>query len=214
MGSRQLIVPRDPDTEELLARARSGDRSAVDQLLARHRGRLRQMVVVRMDERLSARIDPSDVVQEALVVAAEKLPAYLRQPPISFYPWLRRITWERLIDAHRRHIRAGRRSVSREESLGLSDSSALQLADRLAASGTNPLARLLRDELCARVQAILARLATGDREILLLRHLEQLTSAESAEILGVSEEAAKKRYLRAVQRFRRLLGHETSGEAR
>jgi RNA polymerase sigma-70 factor (ECF subfamily) len=172
------------------------------------------MVVVRMDERLSARIDPSDVVQEALAAAARKLPGYLRKPTVSFYPWLRRIAWERLIDAHRRHVRAGRRSVAREESLGFSDTSALQLADRLVASGTNPLARLLRDELCARVQAILGRLATGDREILLLRHLEQLTSPESAEVLGISEEAAKKRYLRAVQRFRRLLGDRESGEER
>ena len=172
------------------------------------------MVVVRMDARLSARIDPSDVVQEAMAVAMKKLPAYLSEPAVSFYPWLRRIAWERLVDAHRRHIRAGKRSVSREERLGLSDTSAMQLADRLMASGTNPLARLLRDELCTRVQAILARLATGDREILLLRHLEQLSSVESAEVLGVSEEAAKKRYLRAVQRFRRLLGDETPGEAR
>ena len=172
------------------------------------------MVDVRIDDRLSARIDPSDVVQEALVVAAKKLPAYLRKPSISFYPWLRRIAWERLIDAHRRHLQAGRRSVSREQSLGLSDTSAVQLADRLVAGGTNPLARLLRDELCDRVQAILARLPTGDREILLLRHLEQLTGAESAEVLGIGEEAAKKRYLRAVQRFRRLLGDELSGESR
>jgi RNA polymerase sigma-70 factor (ECF subfamily) len=209
-----LTAAQDPDTDDLLASARSGDRSAVEQLLARYRGRLRQMVVVRMDARLSARVDPSDVVQEALAVAARKLPAYLRKPTVSFYPWLRRIAWERLVDAHRRHIRAGRRSVSREEPLGLSDSSAMQLADRLMAQGTNPLARLLRDELCARVQAILARLAAGDREILLLRHLEQLTSAECGEVLGVSEEAAKKRYLRAVRRFRRLLGDETSGEAR
>jgi len=154
------------------------------------------------------------VVQEAMAVAMKKLPAYLSEPAVSFYPWLRRIAWERLVDAHRRHIRAGKRSVSREEPLGLSDTSAMQLADRLMASGTNPLARLLRDELCTRVQAILARLATGDREILLLRHLEQLSSVESAEVLGVSEEAAKKRYLRAVQRFRRLLGDETPGEAR
>lgn len=209
-----MIVPKDPDTEELLARARCGDPSAVEQLLARHRQRLRRMIVVRMDERLSARIDPSDVVQEALIVAAKKLPAYLCKPAVSFYPWLRRIAWERLLDAHRRHLQAGRRSVSREEPPGLSDTSAIELADRLVAGGTNPLARLLRDELCARVQAILARLADGDREILLLRHLEQLTSAESAEVLGIGQEAAKKRYLRAVQRFRRLLGDESPGESR
>jgi RNA polymerase sigma-70 factor (ECF subfamily) len=213
-GSRQLILPPDPETEELLGRARCGDRSAVEQLLARHRGRLRQMIVVRMDQRLSARIDPSDVVQEALAVAAKRLPEYLRAPPVSFYPWLRRIAWERLVEAHRRHLRARKRSVSREEIWGLSDASAMQLADRLAARDTSPLARLLRAELCARVQTILARLAAGDREILLLRHLEQLSSAECAEVLGVSEEAAKKRYLRAVQRFRRQLGDETPGEAR
>lgn len=172
------------------------------------------MVVVRMDERLSARVDPSDVVQEALAVAADRLPHYLRNPAVSFYPWLRRIAWERLIDAHRRHIHAGRRSVGREQPLGISNSSALQLADRLVADGTNPLARLLRDELCARVRAILARLASADREVLLLRHLEQLSNAQSAEVLEVSEEAAKKRYLRALRRFRRLLDDELPGDAR
>ncbi len=205
------MIPNDPDTTELLARAGNGDGSAVEKLLVRHRGRLRRMVAVRIDDRLSARIDPSDVVQEAMMVAAKKLPQYLREPAVSFYPWLRQIAWERLIDVHRRHLRAGRRSVAREEPAAVSDASAMRLADRLVASGTNPLARLLRDELCTRVRKILEQLGTADREILLLRHLEDLRSVECAEILEISEEAAKKRYLRALQRFRRLLDKETSG---
>jgi len=188
-----LADPGDVDTDRLLKRARGGDRSAVEQLLDKYRGRLRGMVAVRMDDRLSARVDPSDVVQEALMVASERLPSYLAHPTLPFYLWLRRIAWERLVDLHRRHIRADRRSVLREEPLAISGDSAIQLADRLFAGGTGPLKRLLRAELVARIRAAVGRLAEGDREILLLRHLEQLKLVDCALVLQISQTAAKKR---------------------
>jgi RNA polymerase sigma-70 factor (ECF subfamily) len=206
-----MSIPEDPETEVLLARARQGDQSAVEGLLAGHRGRLRQMVAVRMDPQLSARVDPSDVVQEALVAASQRLSEYLRNPPLPFYPWLRQIAWDRLVDLHRRHIRAGSRTVTREEPLGMSDTSAMQLADRLLTGSTSLLKRLLRKELLARVQLALAELAPDDREILVLRHLEQSTTAECAAILGISETAAKQRHLRAVRRLRKRLGDTKSG---
>src|SRR5438093_9616573 len=102
------------DTEQLLERAAGGDAVARDQLLQRHRDRLKRMVAVRADPRLAARVDPSDVVQETLAEAAARLDAYLRTRPLPFYPWLRQIAQQRLIDLHRRHVQAGRRSVMRE----------------------------------------------------------------------------------------------------
>src|SRR6516225_12117126 len=120
----------EPDTDQLLEKACQGDDPARQQLLARHRRRLHRMVAAHLDRRLAARVDPSDVVQEALDDAARKLDGYLRQRPLPFYPWLRRLAWERLVKLHRRHLRAHRRSVGREEPglLALPDESALELA--------------------------------------------------------------------------------------
>src|SRR6187200_3441691 len=103
------------DTDALLRDASAGDRGARQQLLAHHRDRLRRMVAVRIDPRVRKRVDPSDVVQETLVLADRRLDAYLREPPLPFYPWLRQLAWDRLIEQHRWHLRAGRRSVLREE---------------------------------------------------------------------------------------------------
>ncbi len=205
MGAVGVTISKQPDTEKLVERAGRGDRLAVEQLLARYRDRLRQMVTLRMDDRLLSRIDPSDVVQETLMIASERLPEYLHRPTLAFYPWLRRIAWERLVDLHRQHIRSQRRSVSREEPLAISDNSAGQLAECLGLSVTGPLKRLLRAELVGRVRAALQQLTEGDREILLLRHLEQLKLVECSTVLDISETAAKKRYLRALERLRRVL---------
>lgn len=203
-----MTAAHDPDTDELLGMAREGDQSAVERLLVRHRGRLRQMVEVRIDDRLSARVDPSDVVQETLAIASLRLSDYLRNPPLPFYPWLRQIAWNRLVDLHRRHVQARKRSVSREEAPGISDSSAIQLADRLSASETGPVGRVLRSELRARIRRTLAQLSPAEREILVLRHLEQLSVAECTAVLGITEAAVKKRYVRALRRLRGLLDDE------
>jgi RNA polymerase sigma-70 factor (ECF subfamily) len=208
------MEPADAEVEDLLRRAGHDDGAACQQLLARHRARLRQMVAVRLDRRLAARVDPSDVVQEALADAARKLPDYLRQRPLPFYPWLRRLAWERLIKLHQRHIYAGRRSVTREEAAALPDESALELAQRLAAPGTSPSNQVLRRELHARVRDALARLAERDREVLVLRYLEQLSTAETAAVLGVTPGAVKVRHLRALERLRGLLAEHFSEEQR
>jgi RNA polymerase sigma-70 factor, ECF subfamily len=196
----------DFETEALLEQARRGDVAARQQLLGRHRDRLRQMVAVHLDRRVTARVDPSDVVQEALADAARKLDDYLRNRPLPFYPWLRRLAWERLVKLHRRHIAADRRSVTREEPAPLPDQSAQELAVRLVAPGTSPSNAALRQELHGRVQAALAELPWRDREVLVLRYLEQLSTAEVAAVLGISPGAVKLRHLRALERLRRLLG--------
>jgi RNA polymerase sigma-70 factor (ECF subfamily) len=199
-----------PDTEELLARASGGDSAARGQLLALHRQRLCKMVALRLDRRLAARVDPSDVVQEALLEAARKLPDYLRQRPVPFYPWLRRLAWEHLIKLHQRHLNTRKRSAAREEKriLALPDESALALAQRLVAPGTSPSNRLVQEELRARVRAALARLPEGDREVLAMRYLEQLSMNEIAAVLGINEGAVKMRHTRALRRLSGLLGSD------
>ncbi len=194
----------DPDTEQLLATASRGDGSARGRLLERHRQRLRCMIAVRLDRRLAARVDPSDLVQDTLAEADRRLPDYLRERTLPFYPWLRQIAADRLADAHRRHLSAGRRTVRREEPAGLPEESALELADRLRA-GTGPSAGLRREERRARVRAALERLPERDREVLVLRYLEQLSTVETAAVLGAGESAVKMRLLRGLQRLRDLL---------
>jgi RNA polymerase sigma-70 factor (ECF subfamily) len=203
-----------PDTDELLRRAEQGDGQARQAVLVRHRERLKHMVAVRMDRRLAARIDPSDVVQEALLEAAQGLDEYLRKRPLPFYPWLRQLAWERLIDLHRRHVLAQRRSVKREEPLAphLSDESALQLADRVLARQSSPSDRAIRNEARARIRTALDQLGERDREVLVLRHLEQLSTRETAAVLGVSEGAVKTRHLRALEHLRELLIPNAEGE--
>jgi RNA polymerase sigma-70 factor (ECF subfamily) len=128
--------------------------------------------------------------------------------PLPFYPWLRRLAWKRLVKLYQRHVAAQRRSVSREEIqlLPLADESALELAERLVAPGTSPSNRLLREELRNRVQVALSQLAEHDREVLVLRFLEQLSTTEMAAVLGITEGAVKTRQTRALERLSRLLG--------
>ena len=171
------------DTEYLVSRAAAGEDAARERLLTRHRSRLRHAIALRLDPRLATRVDASDIVQEAMADAACKLSDYLQRRPLPFYVWLRQLALERLIEMHRRHIQAQKRSVTREEmqSLPITDESRLELAGRLLAKGGTPLATMLRDELRRRVHTVLGRLPALDREILVLRHLEQLSTRDSAQ---------------------------------
>jgi RNA polymerase sigma-70 factor (ECF subfamily) len=197
----------DHDTEALLERAGRGDGAARAELLTRYRERLRQMVAIRMDRRLAARLDPSDVVQDTLAEATRHLAAYLRDRPLPFYPWLRRLAWERLVDLRRRHVLARKRSLAREEpDIGTTADDSLQaLADRLAATGPSPSGEAVRQELRQRVRQALDRLDDHDREVLLLRYFEQLSTHETAAVLGLSASAVKSRLMRALMRLRDLV---------
>ncbi len=196
-----------PDTEELLRRTGAGDRGARGALLERHRARLWRMIALRLDPRLAARVDPSDVVQDVLAEADRRLDRYVRKRPLPFYPWLRQLAVDRLADQHRRHLRAGRRSVAREEQepWSLPDASAAELMDRLLAPGDSPSAAVRKDEVRDRVRAALEAMAEQEREVLILRYLEQLSAREVGAVLGITEAAAKKRALRALLRLRELL---------
>jgi RNA polymerase sigma-70 factor (ECF subfamily) len=198
---------QEPDTEELIDQVARGDLDAGQQLLARHRRRLRRMVAVRLDRRLAARIDPSDVVQDTLTKAALKLSEYVQSRPLPFYPWLRQLAFERLVELNRLHVRAKKRSINREQPgfLELSAESAAELASRLTAVDISPSQSLLRHELRVRVQDALQRLPSRDREVLVLRHLEFLSARECAAALGLTESGFKSRHIRALDRLRDLL---------
>lgn len=197
-------------SELLVQRAQRGDDSATRELLTMYRDRLRRMIGTRLDPRLQNRVDPSDVVQDALLEASRKLPDYLRTRPVSFYPWLRQIAWEQLVHLHARHLQAQKRSVRREVrwSPGLSDQSVMQLAASLAAPGSSPSAHVAAAEMRRKVRLALDELPDRDREVLVLRYLEQLSTSEIAEVMGISKEAVKTRHFRAVQKLTLILQAE------
>ncbi len=197
----------EPDTNELLEQTGHRDRQARDCLLAGHRDRLRKMVAWRLDRRLARRVDPSDVVQDILVEADRKLDQFLQDRPLPFYPWLRTLAWDHLTKQYRRHLKARGRSVLREEPgiLNLPVESAAELANRLVMSASSPSQQAIRREVRERIRKALAALSERDREVLILRHLEQLSVAETAEILNIQSGAVKVRHLRALERIRKLL---------
>jgi RNA polymerase sigma-70 factor, ECF subfamily len=197
-------LPDDP-LEDLLRRAGQGDAQARDELFVQHRDRLRRLIAVRLNRRLAARLDPSDLVQDVLIEANQQLVGYLRERPLPFYAWLRQIAWQRLIDIHRKHVVAQRRSVRRERAPALPDESVAELADLLVSSHSTPSKQLMREELRERVRKALLELAERDREVLVMRYLEQLAMAEIAAVLGISEGAVKVRHLRALQRLHAAL---------
>ncbi len=195
------------EADRLLGRAASGDEEARSRLLELHRDRLWRMVAVRLDRRVAARVDPSDIVQETLAEAAAGLADYARLRPLPLYPWLRQIAWDRLIAVHRRHISAEARSVRREEEAGpgLPEGSVLALADRLVAAGSSPSRRASRNEVRRLVREAIDRLSPTDREVLVLRHLEGLDTVEIAALLGISPEAVRTRHVRAIEHLRHRL---------
>jgi RNA polymerase sigma-70 factor (ECF subfamily) len=166
-----------------------------------------------MDQRLVSRVDPSDVVQETMVEASRRLPEYLRRRPIPFYPWLRQLAWNRLVDLYRLHIKGAKRAVDREAGLAtaLSDESVIGLAKRLAASGTTPSQNMLRGELRQRVRAALAELPEHYRDVLVMRHLEQLSIKEISAVAGITEGTVKSRLFRGMDQLHHLLGDESFG---
>jgi RNA polymerase sigma-70 factor, ECF subfamily len=198
------------ETQRLLGEAQAGEAGAVDQLLGRHRSYLRQLVGIRLDQQLRARVDPSDVVQEAHMEAARRLEAYLQQPELPFRLWLRQIAFDRLLMLRRRHIGAARRAVGRD--VALPDRSSIDLARQLLAPGPSPSEQLARRELARRVRQALSRLADSDREILLMRNFEGLSNQEVARVLAIAPAAASQRYGRALLRLRKLLMEDEESE--
>ncbi len=204
----QSIWPEGQATAELLANIKGGEPRAVDALLDRHRDALRRMIAMRLDQRLAQRVDVSDIVQDVLIEANRRLIEYVNAPSIPFHLWIRQIAKDRIIDAHRRHRLSAKRSVDREQAaIGQlsNDQSAMDLANQFQDQGLTPAAAATQRELAQHIERAILQLKEGDREVILMRHYEQLNNQEIAQTLGLSEPAASMRYLRAVKRLRELI---------
>src|SRR5262245_3598025 len=195
-------------TDVLLRRAEAGDTAALGALFAHYRDRLRQMVRLRLDQRLTGRLDPSDVLQEAYLDVARRFPEYAAAPAVPIYVWLRALTGQRLIDLHRQHLGAKMRDAGQEVSLyrgALPQASSASLAQHLLAGLTSPTQAAARAEMQLQLQEALHSMNPLDREVVVLRHFEELNNIETAAVLGIEPPAASKRYLRAIRRLKGIL---------
>jgi RNA polymerase sigma-70 factor (ECF subfamily) len=200
--------PNSPEIQQLLDRAKQGEAGAVERLIDVHREPLRRMIGLRLDPALAGRVDASDVVQEVMLEVSQRLADYLRNPAMPFHLWVRHIAKDHMIDAHRRHRQAQRRSLDREQPLvpaGLADQSSVELAGQFLDREMTPASAAVRRELQKRMEQAVAGLDEDDREIILMRHYEQLSNQEVATALGLSEAAASMRHLRAVRKLRAAL---------
>lgn len=196
------------NASDLLRRAGAGEAQALGTLFSQHRERLHRMIELRLDRRLHGRLDASDVLQEAYLEMARSLPDYLDQPTISFFLWLRFITGRKLQALHRKHLGTQVRDAGREVSLersALPQASSVSLAAHLLGRFTTPSQAFQRAELQCRVQEALGGMEPLDREILALRHFEQLNNAETAAVLDISPTAASNRFVRALERLKEKL---------
>jgi RNA polymerase sigma-70 factor (ECF subfamily) len=212
--SRSRSEPGDAEMLSLIDRAIQGDQEAWGELLARYRDRLRRMVALRLDRRLQGRVDASDVIQEAMLDASRRLAEYRRNPTMPFFLWLRYFTGQRLVEQHRRHLGAQGRDAGREISLyrgAMPETTTAALAAQLLGRFTSPSQAAQRAERKIRLQESLNNLDPLDREILALRHFEQLSNGEAAEVLGLDKSAASKRYARALVRLKDILASRPSG---
>lgn len=195
--------------EDLVRRATLGEEAALAELFARNRGRLRQMIRLRLDRRLQGRVDPSDVLQDAYVDLAAKLPEYAGRPAVPFFLWLRLVVGERLLRVHRHHLGAAMRDAGREISLhrgALPEASSASLAAQLLGQMTSASRAALRAEMQVQLQEALNGMDPIDREVIALRHFEELSNDETAAVLGLSKAAASKRYVRAMLRLKAAIG--------
>jgi RNA polymerase sigma-70 factor (ECF subfamily) len=192
------------EPDDLLRRAGAGEEQARAELFEHYRGRLRQMVRLRLARRLAGRLDPSDVLQEAYLDFDRRFPEYAAHPAVPFYLWLRSLPGQKLIDLHRRHLGAKMRDAGQEVSLyrgALPQASSESLANHLLGRLTSPSRAAVRAETQIRVQEALNLMDPLDREILTLRHFETLTNDEAAQVLGISKKAASKRFIRVLERL-------------
>jgi RNA polymerase sigma-70 factor (ECF subfamily) len=195
-------------TDDLLRLAKAGDAGALGTLFAHYRDRLRRMVRLRLDRRIASRLDASDVLQEAYLDVARRFPEYAAAPAVPFYVWLRALTGQRLIDLHRQHLGAQMRDAREEVSLyrgALPQASSASLAQQLLAGLTSPTQAAVRAEMQLKLQDALNSMDPIDREVVVLRHFEELNNIETAAVLGVEPPAASKRYLRAIRRLKVIL---------
>jgi RNA polymerase sigma-70 factor, ECF subfamily len=198
-------------TAELLDRLRGQDHEALGELFMLYRDRLWRMLFVRMDRRMTSRATPDDVLQEAFLDVARRIGEYLADPSVPFYVWLRFLTVQRMNMIQRAHLGALRRDVTQEVSLpdpGFALASAESMAGQLVGHMTSPSQAAIRHELQDRLRAALEEMDPLDREVLALRHFEEMSNNDVAALLGISKDAASKRHVRALVRLRDILKDE------
>ncbi len=203
----------DGQDEALLMRLAEGDEQALAQAFSQHRERLWQMVHFRLDSRLAGRVDEDDVLQEAYLDAATRLRHFEDRGTSSVFLWLRMIVGQTLVDTHRRHFGARMRSVRREVSIQHMygpQATSVSIASRLLGRFTSPSHAAMRAELSDQLEAALAEMDPIDQEVLALRHFEELTNSEVAEVLGIQQKAASIRYVRALKRLKQVLAQISS----
>jgi RNA polymerase sigma-70 factor (ECF subfamily) len=208
-------ISQDRREFEVIRRAGEGDTAGLEGLLERYRPRLRRMIKLRLDRRLQGRVDPSDVIQEAYVEVSRGLAEYLHNPSLPFFLWLRLVTGQKLALAHRRHLGTQARDAGREVSLyrgALPEATSAALAAQLIGKQTSPSQAAAKAELKIRLQEALNRMDELDREVLALRHFEHLSNAETSRVLGISETAACNRYVRALERLKKILTGPAGGK--
>jgi RNA polymerase sigma-70 factor (ECF subfamily) len=197
------LTPDSTETRNLLKQIQAGDLLAFERLFGRHRPELREFIALRLDPRVHARVDPSDVVQETQMEAFRRLQDYWQRQPMPFRVWLRKTAYERLAMARRQYLQAGKRTMHRE--VPLPERSSQLLAQRLLSGAPTPSQQLQRRELIRRVRQALAQLAPADREILLVRNFEELSYQEVGFILDIEPATARQRHGRALLRLHKLL---------
>ncbi len=207
---RSMTEPSDAHIadDRLIDRAAAGDDDALAELFGRYRKCLRTMGRLRMDRRLQGRVDPSDVLQEAYLDVAQQLPSYHAKPEMPFYLWLRLTTGQRLMRLHRQHLGSAMRDAGREVSLhrgALPQASSVSLAAQLLGRITSASKAVERVEIQLQLQSTLNGMDEMDREIIALRHFEELSNVEAAQVLGLETSAASKRYIRALKRLQEIL---------
>jgi RNA polymerase sigma-70 factor (ECF subfamily) len=206
----EVEVMRGLDDERLIDRAGEGDVAALAELFGRYRKQLRQMVRLRLDRRLQGRVDASDVLQEAYLDVAQQLPHYLAKREMPLFLWLRLVAGQRLMRIHREHLGSAMRDAGREVSLykgALPQASSVSLAAQLLGRYTPASAAVSRAEVQIQIQTALNGMDPIDREIIALRHFEELTNAQVAEVLGLEVSTASKRYIRALKRLQVTLAN-------
>lgn len=194
--------------DDLINRVIHGDRDALAEVFGQYRDRLRRIVVFRLDHRLSARVDVEDVLQEIYLNAQTRQRHVLRESSGGIFVWFRLITQQTLADLHRRHLGTRARDAGRERSLRSSsnvEATSFAMSSLLLGHLTSPSQAMLRKELTAQLEAALKSMSDLDREVLVLRHFEELTNLETARVLDISEQAASVRYVRALGRLQRVL---------
>jgi RNA polymerase sigma-70 factor (ECF subfamily) len=202
------------DLQALIAAAGAGDRNSLARLLELYRARLEALVILRLDRRLQRRIDAADVVQETYLALHDKFERWRARQKLPFYLWLRLEVGQKLADLHRYHLGARMRDAAQEVSLhsgGMPSIDSITLAERFVGHLSSPSHGAIRAELVVRVQDALNEMDASDREVLVLRHFEDLNNAECAVVLDISTTAASNRYVRALKRLKQAFAKQPGG---